>query len=232
MCTRSIRRVVILILALGFLHAPVLCAQNWSRDWEIEEMTGVTYTSVATGMTSGGTTAMDGTREPLSSRSREDYESAATGIPPGILRRCGKGEQDYRKTPPPELRRHERYRDADHGYKSRTGPNPSIAMATARDSRRLPQGVRRLAKILAEEPRAGDRPALLVQPETAASRIGASARSARTSSAWSSVLSADKTGRRTTTVRVARLGACYRVLLQERHIKRKPLKIASCILGR
>ncbi len=124
MRTRSMRRVAIVILALAFLHAPVLYAQNWSRDWgdrrddrrEIQKRRdrGDVWRSDRYEWNRGG-------RYPRGSR--EYYDSAGhLGYRQGYQDGLQKGEEDYRKDRRPELRRHGRYRDADHGYKSRYGP--------------------------------------------------------------------------------------------------------------
>ncbi|RPJ80100.1 MAG: hypothetical protein EHM18_19025, partial [Acidobacteria bacterium] len=83
----------------------------------------MSQTSVATAMTTGETIPIDGTAGRDSYGSRGGYESAGQlGYGQGYRDGFEKGEEDYRKRRSPELRRHGRYRDADHGYKGRFGP--------------------------------------------------------------------------------------------------------------
>ncbi len=127
MLTLLTRRVAILILALPFLQAPALFAQNWSRDWgDRRDDRREAYKRRDRGdlWRNNRNGRNPGTRYPRGSRG--DYESAGQlGYSQGYHDGFEKGEEDYRKHRRPELSRHDRYRDADHGYKSRYGPKPA-----------------------------------------------------------------------------------------------------------
>jgi len=121
MFNRLTRCLAIMILAIPFLHVSPLNAQNWNPDRDHDRDHRDDYRrGDRDDRYRGDRDRDDGWRQ---FGYRGGYGSASDlGYRQGYRDGFDKGDQDSRKHRRPDVRRHDRYDDADHGYKKQFGP--------------------------------------------------------------------------------------------------------------
>ena len=128
---RNLRLTHLLLLALTFLVAPALYADNnkdW-KDWQKERREAYRdarrdrQEALRTERRRGGYQDDRYDRD----RRYDSYRNSARrmGLSQGYRDGYEKGQEDFRKHRVPNLTRHDRYRDADHGYKHEYGDKGS-----------------------------------------------------------------------------------------------------------